>query len=133
MSVRLIMVLVGNLLWGVVIAVVVLVVLPRLGIDIPLAGLIALLTTFVVYAVVTYRIGSRALARKPVVGLASLVGSRCTVVAPLNPRGTVRIQGELWEGVSGKGNIPAGKEVIVVGQDRLRLTVEPVKKSDDRD
>ena len=133
MSVRLLMVLIGNLLWGAIIVVVVLVVLPRMGIDIPLPGLIALLAVFVTYAVVTYRIGSRALSRKPVGGLASMVGSRGTVVAPLNPRGTVRIQGELWEAVSGKSNIPAGKEVIVVEQKRLRLTVEPFQKSDDRD
>jgi len=133
MSVRLLMVLIGNLLWGAIIVVVVLVVLPRMGIDIPLPGLIALLAVFVTYAVVTYRIGSRALSRKPVGGLASMVGSRGTVVAPLNPRGTVRVQGELWEAVASKGNIAAGEEIVVVGQKRLRLTVERVKKPDDRD
>ncbi len=130
MSVRLLMVLIGNLLWGAIIVVVVLVVLPRMGIDIPLPGLIALLAVFVTYAVVTYRIGSRALSRKPVAGLASMVGSRGTVVALLNPRGTVRIQGELWEAVARQGTIPAGEKVIVVEQNRMRLTVERIKKDD---
>lgn len=129
MSVRLLMVLIGNLLWGAIIVVVVLVVLPRMGIDIPLPGLIAFLTVFVTYAVITYLIGSRALSRKPVIGLSSMVGSRGTVVAPLGPRGTVRIKGELWEAITREGSIEAGTEVIVVGQDRLRLTVERIKES----
>jgi len=104
---------VAVVLWG----------LPRLGIHLPLIGLIALMAALAAFEVITYRIGSRALKRKPVAGLSSMVGSKGKVVSPLDPEGLVKIKGELWQSSSGGRRINTGEEVIVVGQDGLKLIV----------
>ena len=98
--------------------------LPQLDIHIPLAGLIALMVAWGAYAVISYRMGSQALRKKPVVGLPAMVGSRGKVVSPLAPVGLVKIKGELWEATSaGNKMIDTGEEVTVVGQDGLKLVV----------
>jgi membrane-bound serine protease (ClpP class) len=104
-------------------AVIVLLGLPHLGIHVPLAGLIALMVAWGAYSIITYRMGSRALRRKSVIGLPGMVGSRGKVVSPLDPEGTIRIKGELWEATSAGERINAGEEVTVVGQDGLKLVV----------
>jgi len=114
--------LLAVVLWG----------LPRLGIHIPLGGLIALMVALAAYEVITYRIGSRALKRKPVAGLSNMVGSKGKVVSPLDPEGLVKIKGELWQSRSGGRRINTGEEVIVVGQDGLKLVVRRVEPGDKR-
>ena len=105
--------LVALVLWG----------LPQLGIYIPLPGLIALMAGLVALAIITFRLGTRALLKKPVVGLSSMIGSKAKVVSPLAPGGMVKIKGELWEVVSIDGTIDTGEKVTVVGQDALKLIV----------
>ena len=111
----------STLLEEVALAVVVLLGLPQIGINIPVPGLVAIMVVWGVAAVFTYRMGSRALQRKPLPGLPDMVGSRGKVVSPLAPRGVVRIRGELWEAKTAGRKIKAGEEVVVVGQDGLRL------------
>jgi len=121
MSGRLIIAVVSTLLEEAVIAVIVLWGLPKLGVNIPLAGLIALMVVWGAYAVFTYRSGSRALRKKPVDGLPTMVGSKGKVVSSLTPEGMVRIKGELWQATSAGDNIDAGEEVTVVEQNGLKL------------
>ncbi len=104
--------------------------LPQLGIELPLAVLIALMVAWGAYAVYTYRMGSRALRKKPVAGLTAMVGSKGKVVNPLTPDGLVRIKGELWQAASVDKSIGVGEEVTVVRQDGLKLIVS---KSSTRD
>ena len=80
--------------------VIVLLVLPEVGISIPLWGLIALVVASGVLSYVLYRLGKKALARRPLVALEDLIGSRGEVVEPLVPQGYVRIRGELWKASS---------------------------------
>ena len=124
MTVRLIWGIVSNLLEEAALVVIVLWGLPELGIHIPLAGLIALMIVWGVISVIVYRMGSQALRRKAIVGLPTMVGTKGKVVNRLAPKGLVRIKGELWEGMSSGANIDAGEEVVVVGQDGLRLVVD---------
>ncbi|MDH5696075.1 MAG: hypothetical protein OEZ00_05655 [Dehalococcoidia bacterium] len=132
MSVRLVLAILGTLLEEAALAAVVLWGLPLLGIHLPLAGLIALMAVLLAFAVITYRLGSRALGRKPVVGLSDMVGSQGKAVSRLDPEGLVRIKGELWESKSDGRRINAGEEVTVVGQEGLKLIVrrEKPKKKD---
>ena len=130
MRARLVLAILSTLLEEAALAVIVLLGLPKLGIHIPLAGLIALMAAWGAYSVITYRMGSRALRRKSVVGLADMVGSKATVVSPLAPEGLVRIKGELWVAKSVGHKIEAGEEVIVVGQDGLKLAVRRSSPSD---
>ena len=123
MTGRLVLAIVSTLMEETAIAVIVLLGLPRLDIHIPLAGLIVLMAAWGTFSVITYRMGSRALSRKPVVGLPDMVGSKGKVVSPLDPEGLVRIKGELWVAKSASKKINTGAEVTVVGQDGLKLVV----------
>jgi len=115
--------IVSTLLEEAAIAVVALVGLPQLGIEVPLWLLVVIMAAWAALAVFTYRMGSRALRRKPVAGLPSVVGSSGAVVSRLAPEGLVRVGGELWVAKASSGQIEVGEEVIVVTQDRTRLTV----------
>jgi len=123
MSGRLIIAIVSTVLEEVVLAVGVLWGLPKLGIHIPLWVLIIVMLAWGAYTIITYRMGSRALRRKPVHGLTAMLGSEGKVVSPLVPNGMVRIKGELWRAKSASGRMDTGEEVTVVGQDRLKLIV----------
>ncbi len=105
--------IVAVVLWG----------LPQLGIYIPLAGLIALMVAWGAFSIVFYRMGSRALRKKPIVGLPDMVGSKGKVVSPLAPNGVIRIGAELWEAASAGRRIKIGEQVTVVGRDGLTLIV----------
>ncbi len=122
-NVRLIFAVFSTLLEEAALAVIVLWGLPQLGIEIPRASLIALMVVWGVIAVITYRIGSRALRRKLIVGLPTMVGGKGKVLSPLAPQGVIKIKGELWEATAAGGRIDPGEEVTVVEQDGLKLVV----------
>ncbi len=105
--------LAAGVLWG----------LPKLGIHIPLWVLIIVMLAWGAYTIITYRMGSRALRRKPIPGLLDMAGSEGKVVSPLAPEGMVRIKGELWMAKSTSERMDTGEEVTVVGQDGLKLIV----------
>ena len=130
MSARLILAIVSTSLEETALVVVVLWGLPQLDIYIPIPGLIALMVAWGVVSVIFYRMGSRALARKPITGLPAMIGSRGKVVSPLTPKGVIRIKGELWEATSAGRRIKAGEEVTVMGQDGLRLVVRKSSPGD---
>ena len=128
MTARLILAIISTLLEEAAIAVIVLLGLPRLEIYIPLPGLIAVMVLWLAYSVVTYRAGSRALRRKPVIDI-PVIGSKGKVVSPLTPEGLVRIKGELWVASSAGKKLDVGSEVIVVEQDGLKLVVRRSRPS----
>ena len=123
MRVRLILAIISGILEESAIVAIVLWALPRINVHIPLWGLIILMVAWLTYSVSTYRMGSRALLRKPVAGLPDMVGSKGKVVSPLAPEGLVKIKGELWIAKSAGGEIEPGGEVIVVEQNSLKLVV----------
>ena len=123
MTTRLIVAIFSSLLEQAVLVAAVLWGLPKLGIEIPLPGLIAMTAALAAYNVIIYRMGSRALGRKAVAGLPLMVGAKGKVVSPLAPKGMVRIKGELWEAISLDAKIDVGEEIIVEGQDGLKLMV----------
>ena len=127
MTGRLILAILSNLLEEAALVVIVLWGLPQLGIEIPVAGLIAMMVVWGVFSVFTYRMGSRALRKEPVTGLSAMVGSKGKVVKPLVPMGLVKIKGEIWEARSDRGRIGTGQGVTVVEQDGLKLVVSKGK------
>ena len=56
-----------------------------------------------------------------------LVGQRGRVVAEIEERGTVQVQGELWTARS-RSRLESGAEVVVTRQDGLELHVEKAKR-----
>ena len=95
MSTRLAIAIFSTLIEEAALAVIVLFGLPKLGIELPLGVLVALMVAWAGFAVFIYRVGSRALKRKPVIGLSSMIGSRGRSVSRLDPEGFVRIKGEI--------------------------------------
>lgn len=120
---RLIVAIVTTLLYELALIAVVLWGLPRLGIYIPIPGLVVLVLALGAVAIATYRKGSQALRKKAVVGLTSMIGSKAKVVSKIDPEGMVKIKGELWKAQSTGERIDVGEEVTVVGQKRLKLIV----------
>jgi len=104
--------------------------LPHLGIQLPLYVLIIVMVAWAAYAVITFWIVTRTLRRKAIVGLPTMVGSKGKVVSQLAPEGQVIIKGELWGAESIDRNIDKGEQVMVVGQDGLKLIVRKGSKSD---
>ena len=125
MSARLIMAVLSNLLIEAIIVVVILWGLPRLDIHLPVYGLVLICVAFLIYAVISYNIGSRTLRKKPVPGFTTMVGVEGQVVIRLAPEGLVRIEGELWNARSENGPIDVGTDVIVVSQNGLKVVVRP--------
>ena len=123
MNNRLILAIVSTLLEEAILAAAVLWGLPRLGVNIPLPVLIALMLGWAIVAITIYLTGSRALMRKPVVGPEAVAGSKGRVVRPLEPEGLIRIGAELWRAKSLSGNIDTGAEVTVVEQEGTLLIV----------
>jgi membrane-bound serine protease (ClpP class) len=60
--------------------------------------------------------------RHPRVGVETLVGRNAVVVAPCEPSGQVRIDGELWQAECEEG-ADVGDTVLIEGVDRLTLLV----------
>ena len=103
--------------------------LPFWGFNIPLWGIILILAAFLVYEVVTFRLGRRALERRPVIWSEAVVGRRGKATTPLTPDGYVQVDGELWRAFSSDKNINEGDDIVVVKLDRLTLRVAPLQES----
>jgi membrane-bound serine protease (ClpP class) len=103
--------------------------LPHWGLNIPIWGLILLMLAFGVYQVVTYRLGRRAIDRKPVLSLESIVGCCGKTSTRLTPDGYVKVKGELWRAFSTGLNIDEGTEIVVMEVKRLTLLVAPALRN----
>jgi len=105
---------------------VVLWLLPRFGIDIPLWGLALLMIALGEYSYIIYKLGKKALDKKPIVS--PDIGNRGKTTTPLTPRGYVRLGTEMWKASSIDSSIDAGEEVVVVGMQGMTLLVAPLDK-----
>ncbi len=122
---RLIIAIITSLLDEAIIVALILWGLPKLGIEIPLFGMVLIVMAFAAYAIITFKLGSRILRKKPVPGFTDMVGMEGRSINRLNPKGFVRIQGEIWESRSENGIIKPGIDIIVVDQYGLKLVVRP--------
>ena len=119
---RLIIAIISNLLDEAIIAAFIIFGLPRLGVDIPLWGLILIGIGFLVYAVGFYLIGSKVLRKKPLPGLTNMVGVEGKVVSRLAPKGFIRAEGELWSSKADIGIIDIGAADKKDAEERLGVT-----------
>jgi len=104
---------------------VVLWLLPRAAINIPIWGLILMMIALGIYNYINYRLGKRALTKKPIIS--PDIGSRGRAATPISPTGYVRVNGELWR-ASSNSNIDAGEEISVVGIEGMMLLVSSIEK-----
>ncbi|MFC2014175.1 NfeD family protein [Chloroflexota bacterium] len=112
-----------GLLKGAVLSLVILWLLPLWGINIPAWGLILVVVAFLIYEIVTFRLGRRAMERKPAIWSEAIVGCCGKATTPLTPRGYVQVQGEFWRALSSDTNINEGDDIVVVEMNRLTLRV----------
>ncbi|MBI2829688.1 MAG: hypothetical protein HYX81_00855 [Chloroflexi bacterium] len=123
MSSRLIVYIVTTVLEAAALIGIARFLLPRFGINISLVWLLVILIAWLGHSVFMYRVMSQTLQRKLLDNLTSMVGSRGMVITPLKPEGWIRIKGELWKAYAEDEMGDVGEEVVVVGQDRLKLIV----------
>lgn len=83
-----------------------------------ICSIIAALFIFITRAIV------RAQRLKQQTGREGMIGQVAVVKTPLNPKGVVLFQGELWEAIIDEGNAKEGEEVIVERVNGLRLWVK---------
>lgn len=114
-----------GLLKGAVLLLVILWLLPLWGINIPMWGIILIVIVFLIYEIVTFRLGRRALERKPAIWSEAIIGRCGKATTPLTPDGYVQVNGELWHALSIDTNINEGDDIVVVEMDRLTLRVAP--------
>jgi membrane-bound ClpP family serine protease len=115
--------IISSLVEEAALAAVVLWVLPRLGISIPLWGLILMMLALGACEYISYRIGKNTLDKKPIVS--PDIGSRGITTTQLAPGGYVKVGSELWKASSTSSDINAGREVVIVGVEGLTLIVAP--------
>ncbi len=71
-------------------------------------------------------LGLRVQRRKPTTGIEGLVGEVGEAVTALDPSGTVRVHGELWQADTAGSRIPKGRPVRVAEVRGLSLRVEEI-------
>ena len=110
----------------VIVAVVLLVLLPAIGIDAPLPITCLILGVLLVKDVLVapYVLGG-GLERKPSTGAEALVGRIAVVVEDLSPEGFVKLDGELWRAKCLHGTARRGEKVRVVKVRGLNLLSSP--------
>ena len=89
-------------------------------------GLFLVVVAFLIYEIVTFRLGRRAMERKPAIWPEAIVGCCGKATTPLTPKGYVQVQGELWRALSSDTNINEGDDIVVVEMNRLTLRVAPL-------
>lgn len=73
--------------------------------------------------------GIKAQRTKPVTGLEGFIGATGVTLEALDPSGTVRVQGEIWQAESLSGRIEAGEKVSVRSMKNFKVYVEPLQTS----
>lgn len=97
------------------------------GLSISMSMLISsVIGLIAVVAGVAY-IALRAQLRKVVTGIESLKDKKGLAKTTLSPRGTVLVEGELWEAESVSGDIPEGAQVDVTAVDGFKIRVRAAK------
>ncbi|NJE04997.1 NfeD family protein [Thermococcus sp. M36] len=106
-------------------AVFLLLVLPEMGINIPLAVSAVILVALILkdLLVAPFVLGGGA-EKRPEAGPESLIGRAATVVEDLAPEGLVKLAGELWTAECINGTAKKGESVRVVGVRGAKVLVE---------
>jgi membrane-bound serine protease (ClpP class) len=70
--------------------------------------------------------GIQAQRQKVATGVEAMIGDTGEVMEPLQPQGTVRVQGETWNAISLAGAVEKGRKVRIKDMKNLALYVEPI-------
>ena len=81
---------------------------------------------FIIYAIVK---GQR---RELTAGVEEMIGKEAVVQTPLNPKGMVLAEGELWTAIAEDSRIEPGEEVIITKVEGLKLRVTKKSKEEEK-
>ena len=82
-----------GLLKGAVLLAIIFWLLPLWGINVPVWGITLIIIAFLTYEIVTFRLGRKALDRKPVIWSEAMIGRSGKATSDLDPHGYVKIDG----------------------------------------
>ena len=87
---------------------------------------VVIVVAIIIIAVIILVINRGIAAHKLQVGAGreEMIGRTALVVTPLEPKGTVLIEGERWSATSESGNVEAEEEVVVTRVEGLKLYVD---------
>lgn len=90
-----------------------------------IAGVTAGITAFAIFVIGAIARGQR---RRKATGAEGMVGKMAIAKTPLDPAGTVAVQGELWTAIAEEGRIEPGEEVKISKVEGLKLWVRGKSK-----
>jgi len=97
------------------------------GLSINMAMLLSTIVGLIAVVAVVAYIALRAQMRKVVTGIESLKDKKGLAKTALTPKGTVLVEGELWQAESVSGNIPEGAHVDVTAVEGFKIRVRQIK------
>lgn len=97
--------------------------LPEFDIRLSVSALVTIMVAWAAFGTWLFIFTTRTLKKQVPVGLPSMIGTRGKVTSKLSPEGMVMIKGELWVATSAAGDIDTGENIVVVGEDGLKLLV----------
>jgi membrane-bound ClpP family serine protease len=111
-----------------VLVTVLLVIIPLLGINIPIWLIVVFVLAWAAWSGLIYRLAIKTSQKIPVVGPETMVGTSCITTTALSPIGYVKVGSELWQARSTQGDINSEAEVVIVEVKNLTLLVTPSPK-----
>src|SRR5439155_19414198 len=93
--------------------------------QVSLAAIVAVTLALAGYFLFVVGAVTRARRKRPVTGREGMLGQVGEVRVALEPKGTVFVNGELWNAVSEAGPLAAGRSVVVTDIHGLTLSVRP--------
>ncbi len=96
-------------------------ILPKVGINIPVWGLMLMMIALGAHSILGYRLGEKVMKKSPMVWPAT--GSRGKATTPVAPSGYVLISNERWKASSTGADIARGTEVTIVRVEGTQLWV----------
>jgi membrane-bound ClpP family serine protease len=97
--------------------------LPEFGVNLSVAVLVAMMAAWAAFSIWLFTFTTLILRKQKPAGPPSMIGAKGRVSSRLSPEGQVNIKGELWYAASVEGDVEAGEEVVVVGENGLKLSV----------
>ncbi|MCD6372949.1 MAG: NfeD family protein [Thermococcus sp.] len=109
----------------IIVAIFLVVILPALGIDVPLSAVAAVIGVLLLkdFLIVPFVVRG-GLVKRPETGPESLIGHEALVVEDLSPEGVVKVRGEFWRAECLNGTARRGERVKVVDVRGTKVLVE---------
>ena len=114
----------------IVVGVFLLIILPGIGVNVPLIPSLGVLGFLIFKDVVAVKFLWEVFDKRVEVGPEALIGAEGVVVEDLDPYGLVKVKNELWSAECFNGRAKKGEKVVVVDVRGTRLIVKTSKRHD---